>query len=100
MFTVIDVRKQLGLSVGGVSDRQLSTDWCLEAIALEAGCHCMVRALFIILGWSRVPHPGHSGVLQGVECEKASFGGLQLLGGQGEEVGMVSPLFRTEDGSG
>lgn len=82
MFTVIDVRKQLGLSVGGVSDRQLRAERGHEAIALEAGCHCMVRALFIILGWSRVPHPGHSGALQGVECEKASFGGLQLLGGR------------------
>lgn len=70
MFTVIDVRKQLGLSVGGVSDRQLSTGWWWieragEAIDLEAGCHCLVRVLIITLGWSSVPHQGHSGVKMG-----------------------------------
>lgn len=48
VFTVIDVRKQLGLSVGGVSDIQLSTGWWCgergyEAIALEAGCHCLLK---------------------------------------------------------
>lgn len=84
VFTVIDVRKQLGLSVGGVSDSQLSTGWWCgergyEAFAPEAGCHCLVRVLIITPGCSRVPHPGHSGAKVG--CEKASFGGPQLLGG-------------------
>lgn len=48
-----------------------------EAIALEAGSHCLVRVLIITLGWSSVPRQGHSGAKVG--CEKASFGGLQLL---------------------
>lgn len=100
MFTVIDVRKQLGLSVGGVSDRQLSIGWWYgergcEAIALEAGCHCLVKVLIIPLGWSSVPHLGHSGAKVG--CEKASVGDSR---GQGEEADTVSPLFRTEGGFG
>lgn len=66
MFTVIDVWKQLGLSVEGASDRLLSSGWWCgerghEAITPEAACHSLVRVLFITLGWTSVPHQGHSG---------------------------------------
>lgn len=46
---------------------------------MEAGCHCLVRVLIVTLGWSSVPHRGHCGAKVG--CEKAAFGGLQLLAG-------------------